>query len=130
MFQDSNGLESSDQRYFPRWEVNKRVLYEVERKPDVNEGQTRDISCTGMCISANEALTPGNKIKVVLFLTEADVIRLTGEIIWNKSFGKQDQMGISFSNISQKNQELILEHAFDVNRQQLINHWFKGWDGK
>ena len=54
----------SDQRYFPRWNVNNRVIYHTESSPDqkLRHGHSKDLSCAGACLYLKEFLPPQQKI--------------------------------------------------------------------
>lgn len=119
----------SDQRYLPRWEVNNRVLYQLENEPDLHQGQTRDLSCAGACIKAAKSTIPSQKIKVTVFLSPQTSVILEGRVLWSRAFDKKNiEMGITFENASPEAQDLILQHAFEVDRQTVVKHWFEGWN--
>ena len=118
----------SDQRYFPRWEVENRVLYQLEDQMDTLEAQTIDLSCAGACLTVPKTIRPQQTIKLVIYLSPNKFINVNGKIIWTKSVGGEQQIGIQFENISLKNQDIILQHAFEVRHDQVTRNWFKGWE--
>jgi len=123
------GFNESDQRYFPRWEIDKRVVYQAKNIPDEKQSRAIDMSCAGVCILCEEQLLPTQEIRLDIFLSEATIIRMTGHVVWVKNFANQNQAGIIFNEIDQASQDTILEHAFNVNKKDLVRYWFKGWEG-
>ena len=118
---------ASDQRYFPRWEVTNRVLYHTEKDTQLHKGTTKDLSCSGACIQTEKILTPGRKLTMTVWLSTGVKVNLQGTVAWVKMEGEKNFIGIDFFNTSQEAQDLILEHAFELNQDKLTNHWFKGW---
>ena len=43
-----------DNRYFPRWEVNNLVRYQLAQDREMQEGNTKDISCSGACLCIDQ----------------------------------------------------------------------------
>ena len=127
---EAKELSQDDHRYFPRWESSKKVFYQTNHNPVETEGLAIDMSCAGACILSKEPLLPTLKIKLNIFLDEATVVRLAGHIIWVKHALEHNQAGVIFDEVDQKTQDTLLEHAFVLNRDDLVKHWFKGWDGQ
>ena len=121
----------SDQRYFPRWNVNNRVLYRSESSPDqqLRHGHSKDISCAGACLYLKEFLPLQQKIAIGIQLTPKTNIDLRGTVVWQKAEDLAYLTGIAFYEISEAAQEQILEHAFEFDRSKLLEHWYKGWEG-
>ena len=126
---NSNG---SDHRYIPRWKVSNRILYLVSNDKEIHECHSKDLSCAGACIKPQEAekLSPKQKVKLTIYLSENVSVNVEGEVVWKKTAGPENLVGILFANTSQKTQELILKHAFEIKKEELIQHWFKGWKSK
>ena len=131
MNQDSQykSEESADQRYFPRWEVNNRVLFQLENQMDTFETQTVDLSCAGACLFISKSVKPNQKIKLVIYLSPAKFVNVNGHILWTKSVDGQLEAGVLFENIPPHTQDVILQHAFELRRDQVIRNWYKGWSG-
>lgn len=123
----SKGLSGEDQRYFPRWEVRNRVFYQLEDQGDVLQGQTKDISCAGACISVDGPVS-SRKIKLTVFLSKDTSVELEGDVLWCRPAKNETQVGVSFQNTRPEVQDLILQYAFEVDRSNVVNNWFKGWD--
>ena len=128
--QDQKAFSSQypDKRYFPRWEAQNRVIYSTENQPLIAyETYTKDLSCSGACIVSAEECRPKQKVKLTIFLSEDTHIELEGIILWVKKQEQGNEIGIQFSNTSQKAQSLILKFAFNLDREKYIQHLFKGW---
>ena len=128
--QEQNGVDESDQRYLPRWEVKNRLLFQSEDYTNPQEGQTRDMSCSGVSFSTNLNLNAHQKIKLTIYLSPHTAVKVSGQVIWIKSLAGENQVGVSFFNTSQKTQDLILEHAFELKHKSVVGHWYNGWNGK
>lgn len=122
-------LDDADNRYFPRWEVASRVQYNLEDHSSSQEGQTRDISCSGACIKISENIRPRQKVNLTIYLSEVDHVKLAGYVVWLKNSGEDHEIGIDFSDVTAEAQGLILKHAFEIDKNNVVKQWFKGWDG-
>ncbi len=118
----------SDNRYLPRWEVQNRILYKFNDESKVRECQSKDISCAGACLLTPERLPKNKKIKLTIYLNDDKYIEVQGHIAWTKVQGNEHLVGISFYNTNEKDQELILKYAFEIKKEDVIKHWFKGWN--
>lgn len=125
---DYNTIEDNDMRYFPRWEVNDPVLYHLDGEKEPYEGQTKDISCAGACITGTGDVSPHQKIKVIVELAEGVKIKLNAHILWVKIENNHPQMGVTFYNTPDDVQNLILQHAFEVDRDRFLKQLYKGWE--
>ena len=123
----SSHEDGPDQRYLPRWEVKNRVICRVDKEKKPIECASRDISCCGACISCDEKFDVKQKVKLTIYLSEKTSVQVEGEIVWNKPAEGENLVGVMFANTSEQAQELILQHAFEVKKQEVINHWYKGW---
>ena len=121
----------SDQRYFPRWNVNNRVLYKTESSPDqqFHHGHTKDLSGAGACLYLKEFLPTNQKITLNIHLSPKTTLDLRARVIWQKAEDLAYLTGIAFYETSDEAQQQILEHAFEFDRPKVLEHWYKGWDG-
>ena len=127
-YQDSKALQDSDNRYFPRWEVQKNVLYTTENNDqEFHPGLTRDLSCSGVCLSLPKKILPNQKINLTVFLSGNKYIHVQGQVVWVKNASDSIEAGVSFYNTSPLAQEMLLEHAFELNGDDLKRRLFKGW---
>ena len=119
----------SDQRYIPRWISANRATYQFEDDPAIHEGRTKDLNCAGACITSDHHFEKNQKVKLTIYLNDRTPVKVDGRIVWTKFSNKDTEIGIDFSNTSDEAQELILKHAFEIDKNNLIKHWYKGWDG-
>jgi len=127
-YPDYNSFENNDMRYFPRWEVNDPVQYHLDGGKEPCEGQTKDISCAGACITGAGNVSPHQKIKVIVELAEGVKIKLNAHILWVKIENNQPQMGVTFYDTPDDVQNLILQHAFELDREKFLKQLYKGWE--
>ena len=118
----------SEKRHLPRWQVANRVIYLIEDEAVSYETTSRNLSCGGACFVTALPLPVSKKIKMKIFLSGGSVVLVDGQVVWSKSLPEEHLAGVIFTNTSFKAKELILEHAFEVKRTDVVNHWFQGWD--
>ena len=117
----------SDNRYFPRWPVRNHILYRAKNHPNSNEGHTKDLSCAGTCAYVNEILPIHQKLNLTVHLSKKTVVELQGVVVWQNTSTLPYQAGIEFYNTSDETLSRILQHAFEIDRTKMLNHWFEGW---
>lgn len=115
-----------DKRYFPRWEVQSRVLFQLKDNPEVFEGHTTDLSCVGMCLDTHQPLNIHQKLKLVVYLSKETSVSLFGIAVWAKGEEFFHKIGIVFYNTPLETQDLILQFAFNLNKERFLNDVFKG----
>lgn len=120
---------ASDSRYFPRWEVGEHVLCQLDGEDEAREGKTKDISCAGACIVGDWHIAPHQKVKLTIQLSKGVKVRLNAHILWVRSNTDQREMGVTFYDTSDEAQDLILQHAFKLDKEKVVKQWFKGWEG-
>jgi len=130
--QNSNTRDFTDNRYFSRWEVERRLLFYQGPYPKHNtppqEAKTIDLSCSGVRIWTSEEILKGQKIRMILFFSIESYINLTGDVCWVKSNDHlYKQAGIQFYNTPENSKDIILDEAFNVDRNKVVESWFKGW---
>ena len=125
----SKSVENSEneRRYFPRWEVKNRVSYRLAHDQQIKECQSRDVNCAGACLSLKEALPVDQHLKLTLYLTDDVSVHVDGKVLWARPNQDDYLIGVSFLSTNEKIQDLILQYAFELKKQDLVKHWFKGW---
>ena len=121
-------FDDKDMRYFPRWEVKDHVLYHLDGENESFEGHTKDLSCAGACITGDGNISPHQKIKLVIELAEDVKIKLNAHILWVRIENNQPQMGVTFYDTPDDVQNLILQHAFELDRDKFLKQLYKGWE--
>lgn len=120
----------SDQRYLPRWHAKNRILYQLDDEFSPREGYTKDLNCAGTCILIDRDLSIDQKLKLTIFLAPHTAITVHGNVIWSKQEDQYNEIGINFQDTTDEAQELILQYAFELNKSEVLKHWYKGWDGE
>ena len=118
---------SADKRYFPRWQVKNRVVYRYEGDFNFHEGRTRDLSCTGVALFSKFSVVIPQKLKLRIYLFEDDHVEVEGNPVWSKETTEGHLTGINFVNTSTEIQNKILQYAFEIKKNDVVNHWFEGW---
>lgn len=119
--------DSSELRYFPRWEVQNNVEFRILDNPSLFSGKTKNLSCAGVCIYTDSYLSSEQRIKLKINLSDDDIVELEGDILWVKREDQQYQIGVHFFNTESKAQELILKYAFSFDSSQYRKHLFRDW---
>ena len=121
----------SDQRYFPRWNVNNRVVYRAETTPDhqFRHGHTKDLSGAGACLYLKDFLPVHQKITLNIHLSPKSTLDLRATVVWQKAEDLAYLTGVAFHETPDDAQQQILEHAFEFDHAKVLEHWYKGWDG-
>ncbi len=116
-----------EKRQAPRWEIDGRVWYQLENETEIKEAKALNLTCTGIGICSTGDLAPLQKIKITFFLNLQQPLSVKGTACWSKKSGHEIFAGITFNNPHHETQNLILQYALDLNRKEVIKHWFKGW---
>ena len=127
---ESDTLNSTDRRYLPRWEINNRVLYRLDDHGQTYIGCLKDLSSSGACVHVDQNLPLNQKLNLTIRLSEVRIVNVEGKVVWNDDIKNHHYIGIHFQNVTDHAQQLILDHAFELNHEEVVNHWFKGWEGK
>lgn len=105
-----------DKRYFPRWEVNKRVEY-IEEGRAAFQSYTKDLTLGGISVIVFGKIPAVNRVQLRIHLAEKENFEASGRIVWSKLEPADQLLGIVFENISRKAQKLIMRHAFVINNE-------------
>ena len=125
---DFSVLKDDDKRYFPRWEVAESVRYHLEGEDRFHVAQTRDISCAGACIAGDVHVAPNQMVKITIEIADGVKVKLNARILWVKDKDGEPQMGVTFQDTPDDIQDLILQHAFELDRDKFLKQLFKGWE--
>jgi hypothetical protein len=120
-------IDPTDQRYFPRWNVQSRVIYHLGDERKSREAHTEDLSCSGASLWMDEIIQGRQPIDLTVYLTDTTKIKLQGNIVWFQRCENKTKVGITFFNTTSDTADLILEHAFRVDPQGYREHFFGGW---
>jgi len=130
MHEQTQQNQSSDQRYFPRWEVRNMISYQKQDDTKTYSAYIKDLSCAGACITVNEAIADFERIKMIVHFSEVESVQLEGRVRWVREFGYQSVVGVDFDLIDENTQERILDHAYKVDKKAVLKNWYQGWGGQ
>ena len=105
--------KTTDHRYFPRWDVERRLIFNRGLNSSPQEARTVDLSCSGVRFRTDEDIETGQRIKMALYFSIDEPIDLTGDVMWIIHPSKFKDVGVRFYNTSDQAQSAILEKAFD-----------------
>ena len=117
-----------DKRYFPRWNVQNKILYRKEENSTYQEALSKDINGSGACFSCLEEIKPSSKLTLLLYLADFVAVEVTGTVLWNKDGDSHNFVGVRFENTAAQVQDMILHYAFECKKEDFQRHWFKGWE--
>lgn len=126
----SNHGSPADARYFPRWQVKNRVVYRVDGQEHFHEARSRDLSCAGAALVSKFPVSKEQKLKLRIYLFDDKSIEVEGHPVWVKETEEGYLAGINFSNTTVEIQDQILQYAFEIKKDDVVNHWFEGWNKK
>lgn len=109
-----------DKRYFPRWEVNKRVEYREEGAGTASRSYTKDLSLDGVSIYIFGNPPTQQRLQLRIHLADKDNFEAQGRVAWSKVEPTYKLFGVVFENLIPKAQDLIMRHAFELSEDQLF----------
>ena len=118
---------ASERRYLPRWEVNNRIQYQLGPYADQLEGATKDLNSSGASVVVGRDPLVYKRIRMTVYLDKNVSFDVDGNIMWTKKENDQYVLGVRFQNLTPEAQDLILEHAFRIDKKKFLKHLFKGW---
>ena len=130
MGQNTNILRNiaEDRRYFPRWEVENKIVYCEENNPIEYECLSKDIHCSGLCLKSDRDIPLSTHLNLKISLTnDIDPVMAAGHVVWTLKSASSNLVGVQFDRIGGKSKETIFDYAFEYKHDQLMNLWFSGW---
>ncbi|MBP9854728.1 MAG: PilZ domain-containing protein [Candidatus Omnitrophica bacterium] len=118
-----------EKRVHRRWDIENRIFFRKENNSTEQLATTKDLSCSGTCFLSKEKVRCGQKLKLSIYLSEAQAITVQAKVMWVQKADDIYCIGANFSDISEDEQAFILEHAYESNPDTVVNHWFKDWNG-
>ncbi|MCD4779404.1 MAG: PilZ domain-containing protein [Candidatus Omnitrophica bacterium] len=122
-----NNLKPSDARYLPRWLARNHVHYHLPQDTTLYSAFTKDLNYVGTCVITDTQNPTSDILWLKILLAPAKSIYIKGQVIWTSINGKEKKLGIRFKYISDPDRNLIYEHAFEINKSDMVNKWFNGW---
>jgi len=115
-----------DSKYylFKSEEIEKESAQKSEK--DMKKSITRNISGSGACVLVEESIPKDSVIEVVLWLTRESTVKVVGKVIRSTLLedpkGKRYELGLHFTKISHKDQEVLVKYIFEQQRLLLKNN--------
>lgn len=108
-----------DKRYFPRWEVKKRVEYS-EGGWIAIRSYTKDLSLDGASIFVFGNPPERRFVQLKIHLADEDVFEARGRVAWAETEPTHKLFGIVFERLSKKAQKSIMRHAFELKADRSL----------
>jgi c-di-GMP-binding flagellar brake protein YcgR len=112
-------ISAADKRYWPRWQVNKHVEY-MDQGKEKSLSFTRDLSMDGASIVILGIPVVRESIVLRIHLGNKVNVETQARVVWNKIEQARTLLGIHFDRLSEKAQEQITYHAFELNNRPLF----------
>jgi hypothetical protein len=119
--------QDDEKRYLPRWKVRNRVKFALTDGGDIDECETFDLSCSGACLRLSRSLIPGQNLRMKIFLDNESAVDVNGHVVWNRIAQEGRYAGVVFDRAPLDVHETILNYAFEVDSEDVVKHWFSGW---
>ncbi len=122
---------TDDKRYLPRWQVKNRIVYRLDGQTIFHQAQSRDLSAAGVCLVTQFPLNTKQKLKLRIYLLQEDKsIEVEGHPVWVRETTEGYLAGVHFCDTTTEIQNQILQYAFEIKKNDVVNHWFEGWEKK
>lgn len=120
---------SSDQRYFPRWDVENDVYLHSDNEAAPFHAKTKDLNCAGVCINTPHAFEPKQQVYMSIQLAPNKIVKAHGTVMWVRpQTNSQNRVGILFDGLNDQDKDMIFDQAFTIKPDEIVNRWFSGWD--
>lgn len=120
-----------ERRKFPRWQISDKAYYKKEGEEELRECLSKDICCSGACISLSEALLPKTELDLRINVgNEFAPIFAKAKVMWlAPSREAQDRpflAGVQFGLIKDADRDAIFNYVYKNNRSELVKRWWQG----
>jgi len=120
----------NNRRSTPRWLVQGRCMYRMDNEFTSHAGHAENVSCRGARIITDHHYVINQKVNLKIYLSETDVVKLCGTVVWTRDINFQNEIGIRFYNTNNETQDAIVQYALYSNKDGLMDYWFKDWEGR
>ena len=115
----------SEKRGFLRFKVSFPFKVEGKELGYQFEGKVKDISMQGVRITLDKSLgVLVSESKFLDILLPDRILRVKGEVAWEKEFNDRKEIGIHFSNIADDHKEDIYDYILKYHRPELTQQWW------
>lgn len=120
-----------ERRRLPRWTISERVFYKKEGEEELRECLSKNICCSGACISLSEAIPLKTELDLRINVgSEIAPILTKGRVMWlTPSMEAQDKpflAGVQFDVIKDADRDAIFNYVYQNNREELVKRWWQG----
>jgi len=106
-------------RYFPRWEMKKRVEYSEKRWAAVHF-YTGDLSLDGSSIFVFRNPPERCLVQLKIHLADKDIFEARGRVAWRETEPTDKLFGMFFEKLNKEARKLIIHHAFEPGTDRLL----------
>ncbi len=106
-----------ERRRYNRLKTQLLTFYTDTRSGKTHRALTKNIGAGGVCLLAEEYLTPGTRLNLELRLPDrSEAIRCQVEVIWSQPVGMgsaayQNEVGVEYIQIDSKQRTLLNQYA-------------------
>jgi len=119
-------MDTVERRQVPRWDINKDTEIKLQGALNFAECRLGDISFKGLRISLAMKLPKDAFLKVVMVLTEEQILELEIWVVWHKTMDGRNVYGCYFSGISEADKEKIYKYIHKYCPDQLRKQQWRG----
>ncbi|UCC94905.1 MAG: PilZ domain-containing protein [Candidatus Omnitrophota bacterium] len=126
MYSEENHIQ--ERRQFVRFRVPFYLKCSSSKDAEEISAMAKDVSMGGLKVVLDRALdvVPENAI-LLSFLLPSRTLRVSGKVVWTKSYEDRKEAGVCFINIPDDHKEDIYNYIFKYYREELTRHW---WNNK
>ena len=115
-----------ERRQFVRLDTRLEIQYSLLPSEAPQPAITKDISGRGICLFAENELTPGTRLQVAMKLPGREKpVNFTAEVVWCEAYemiGKSErqrsvEVGVPFIEVSPEDQEAVMQYVILTHKQ-------------
>jgi len=116
-----------EKRRFVRFQVSFPLKFVQDKLSSGVKGVVKDISMKGLKVVLDRALQFLSEDLSNFHLTLANekVLKLSGQVVWQKDYPDRREVGIRFAGIPDDHKEDIYNYIFKYHRQELTENWWQ-----
>ncbi|MCK4519730.1 MAG: PilZ domain-containing protein [Candidatus Omnitrophica bacterium] len=117
----------NEKREFLRFQVSFPFKFvQGEDSPEA-KATVKNLSMSGLKVALNKSLSSklAGLTNFHLVLSGDNVLKISGEVVWQKEYLDRKEVGIRFVHISDSHKEGIYDYIFKYHRQELTQEWLQ-----
>jgi len=117
----------NEKRGFMRFQVSFPLKLAQDKLSSAVKGVVRDISMKGVKVIFDRAPQHLSEdlSKFHLTLDNDKLVKLSGQVVWQKDYPDRREVGIQFAGIPDYHKEDIYNYIFKYHRQELTQRWWQ-----